>query len=388
MSIYFRPTREEIDLKNLRHNLGEIKRLVGKQTRICAVVKADGYGMGAPTVARIALSQGASYLAVAVLDEALELREDGIDAPILILGVTPPKDFPRILEYNLTQTMPDLETAAILSEEAEKWQKKAKVHIKLDTGMGRLGFQATEASIPRIKKLFRLKGLDIEGIFTHLAKAYENDDEFTRKQFKRFMSVVEALERENFSIPIKHVANSPTTVRHPEMHLDMVRPGNIMYGLQPPLIGKDVIDVRPVMSVKSTVAFVKTLPQGSPISYGSTFITRRDSVIATLPIGYADGYTRLLSSKGSVIIRNQYAPILGVVCMDQCMVDVTDIPGVKAGDEVVVIGSMGDKTVSLEDLSAITGIVRPELMISFTKRVPRVYVDGNEIEVKSCLVKG
>jgi alanine racemase len=374
MSKYFRPTRLEINLDNLRHNLKEIKRIIDNKTKVCAVVKANGYGMGACQVARVALSEGVSYLAVSTLDEAIELRKDGIDIPVLILGYTPSEHYVEIIKWNLTQAIFDLKSAKVLAYVAKKYQRTAKVHIKIDTGMGRLGFPADMTSIPYIREIYELEGLKIEGIFTHFARAYEEDTGFTKGQFEKFINIVTALENNNISIPIKHVANSPTIVRYPEMHLDMVRPGNLIYGLHPPFVGKDVIHLKPVMSLKTVVAHVKCLPAGSPISYLGTFVTKRDSVIATIPLGYADGYTRLLSNKGFVMIKGEYAPIVGLICMDQCMVDVTDIKGVAVGDEVVVIGEMGEKIISLDDISELTGIIRTEIMTTITNRVPRIYV--------------
>lgn len=386
---HLRPTRAEISLDNLEHNLKEIRSATAPTARICAVVKADGYGHGALEVAQTALACGASYLAVAILDEALQLREQGIKAPILILGFTPEEQFDRIVEHDIIQTVYNLKSAQLLSQEAKKQGKKAKIHIKLDTGMSRIGFQAEPSALCEIKKLFALEGLEVEGIFTHFAKADEKDKTFTHEQFKKFTTVVDALEKDGFHIPIKHTANSAAIMELPDTHLGMVRPGIILYGLYPSAeLDRSRIRLKPVMSLKTRVSHVKKLGRGRSISYGGTFVTRRESLIATLPVGYADGYSRLLSSRAHVLIKGQRAPVVGRVCMDQCMVDVTDIKGgVEPGQDVVLFGSMGSETISADEIAKIIGTINYEVVCAVARRVPRVYFkDGKILKVKNLLV--
>jgi len=376
-----RPTWAEIDLDNLRHNIMEIKHTISSYTRLCAIVKADAYGHGAVEVAKEALECGASYLGVAFLEEALELRTNGITAPILILGFTPESQFDKIIKYSITQTIYNLKYAVALSECALKHNKKAKVHIKIDTGMSRIGFCPEACLTDDFKKLFSLQGLEIEGIFTHFARADERDRSFTDEQFRVFREVVNALEKEGYKIPIKHAANSAGIIQYPETHLDMVRPGIILYGLYPSdEVPKDLISLKPVMRLKTRVSNVKVLPKGKAISYGGTFITQRKSIIATLPVGYADGFSRLLSSKAQVLIKGQRAPVVGRVCMDQCMVDVTDIQGtVSIGDEVTLMGEDGDNRVPAEELAKLTGTINYEVVCGISRRVPRVYINGGNI---------
>ncbi|RKL62688.1 alanine racemase [Thermoanaerobacteraceae bacterium SP2] len=385
---HLRPTRAEINLDNLKHNLKEIRRVADPQAAICAVVKADGYGHGVLEVAQTALDCGVSYLAVAFLDEALQLRKEGIKAPILILGFTPEEQFDKIVEHDITQTVYNVSSAQKLSLEAKKQGKKAKIHIKLDTGMSRIGFQAEPSSIDEIKKLFSMENLEVEGMFTHFSKADEKDKTFTEEQFKKYMAVAENLEKDGYKIPIKHAANSAAIMELPHTHLDMVRPGIILYGLYPSdEVDRSKIDLKPVMSLKTRVSHVKILGAGRAISYGGTFITKRQSIIATLPVGYADGYSRLLSSRASVMIKGQRAPVVGRVCMDQCMVDVTDIQGaVEPGEDVLLFGGTGDPTVSTDEIARIIGTINYEVVCGVSRRVPRVYIrDGKIVKVKNLL---
>ncbi len=386
-----RPTWAEINLDHLRYNLQEIQRInSSKFKKICAVVKADGYGHGAVEVARTALSCGASYLGVAFLDEALELREKGITAPILILGFTPENQFDTILEHDITQTIYDLRSAVALSEKAVKYDKKAKIHIKIDTGMGRIGFYPDSPSVSQIRKIFSLKNLIVEGIFTHFARADEWDRSFTEKQFQLFTKTVNLIEGKDFKIPLKHVANSAGILEFPNTHLDMVRAGIIIYGLYPSNeVAKDRISLKPIMSLKTRVSHVKILPAGKPISYGGTYTTTGPSRIITLPVGYADGYSRLLSAKGEVLIKGQRAPILGRICMDQCIVDGTNINGdINSGDEVTLIGKDGNEEISVEEIAEHIGTINYEITCNISKRVPRVYIEsGKTRDVKNFLVK-
>ncbi len=383
---HLRPTRAEIDLGNLEHNFKEIRRIISPRAKICAVVKAEAYGHGAFEVAQTLISCGVSCLSVAVIDEAIELRQNGIKTPILILGFTPEDQFDKIIEHDIIQTVYSTKSAEKLSEIAGKKGKKAKVHIKLDTGFNRIGYQLDNLSINEIKRLFELKNLQIEGIYTHFARADEADNLFTMEQFRKFMTAVDALERDGIYIPIRHTANSAAIIGFPYTHLDMVRPGIILYGLYPSeKINMSRINLKPVMSVKTKVSGIKTLPKGKSIN---SFVTNRQSVIATLPVGYADGYSRRLSDKAEVIIKGQRVPVIGRICIDECMIDVTDITsGVKVGDDVVLFGSMGKQVISVNELAVKMGTINYEVICAISSRVPRIYIrDGKIIKVKNLLV--
>lgn len=383
-----RPTRAIIDLDNLDHNFMQIKKCVGTHTKICAVVKANAYGHGAVEVAKTLISCGADYLAVAILDEAIELRNNGIDAPVLILGFTPCEQFDKIVSYEITQTVYDADAASALSQVALSQGKRAKVHIKIDTGMSRLGFPGQISSIPEIKKVFSFKGIQVEGIFTHFAKA-ESDQAFTGGQFDSFEEVVGSLEDRGFRIPLRHVSNSAATLDGGgKMHMDMVRAGLILYGLLPTSDEKwEAFDLKPVMSVKTAVSCVKPLEKGRAVSYGGEFVTERPSIIATLPVGYADGWRRRMSPGGEALILGRRVPIIGRVCMDQLMADVTDLGGpVRVGDEAVLMGKMGDEEISAEDIAGLIGTINYEVVCSVSGRVPRVYMrHGNIVKIHNML---
>jgi alanine racemase len=378
---HLRPTRAEIDLGNLEHNFKQIRRIISPKAKICAVVKAEAYGHGAFEVAQSLISCGVFCLSVAVIDEAIELRQNGIKAPILILGFTPEDQFDKIIEHDIIQTVYSTKSARILSEAAANKGKKVKVHIKLDTGFNRIGYQLDDSSLNEIKKLFELKNLQIEGIYTHFARADEADNVFTMEQFRKFMTIVDILEGDGFDIPIRHTANSAAIIEFPYTHLDMVRPGIILYGLYPSeKINTSRINLKPVMSVKTKVSNIKTLPKGKSIN---SFITNRQSIIATLPVGYADGYSRRLSNKAEVLINGQRVPVVGRICIDECMVDVTDITsGVQVGDDAVLFGSMGNQVISVEELAMKMGTINYEVICAISMRVPRIYIkDGKIIKV-------
>ncbi|QSQ07865.1 Alanine racemase 1 [Koleobacter methoxysyntrophicus] len=374
-----RPTWAEVYLDNIVHNIREIRRITDKKAEVMAVVKADGYGHGAVEVARKALDNGADRLAVAILDEGLQLRRAGITAPILILGYTPEGQVETAVEQDMALTVYTLEGAEAVSRIAGNKGTKAKIHIKLDTGMGRLGFLPEEKSISDIVKIFHLPDIIIEGIFTHFATADEKDKTYTRKQFERYMWVCSRLEEEGITLPIRHVANSAAIIDFPEMHLDMVRAGLILYGMYPSEdVNRARLSLKPAMALKTRIAHVKKLPPGCSISYGATFTTTRDSIIATLPLGYADGYTRLLSNKGEVLVKGRKAPVVGRVCMDQCMIDVTHIEGVGVGDEVVLFGRQQGSVISAEDVAGQIGTINYEVVCMVGKRVPRLYFEGGK----------
>jgi len=327
------PIWTEINLDAIRHNLKEVRKLVGPEREIMAVVKANGYGHGAVPVACAALEAGASRLAVARLGEALALRQAGIDVPILVLGFIPPEQMQAALANQITFTVYRLDLAEEISRAAQKMARQATVHLKVDTGMGRIGFMVGADGVREIKRISRLEGLNPEGIYTHFAAADETDKSYTRWQLDRFLSFLNELEQQGISFKLRHAANSAAIIGHPEAYLDMVRPGIMLYGLYPSEeVDKSRVDLRPAMSLKTRIAHLKRVKPGTKISYGCTYTASEETMIASLPLGYADGYPRLLSSRGQVMIKGWRAPVVGRVCMDQCMVDVGHIDGVRVGD--------------------------------------------------------
>lgn len=371
---YYR-IQAKVDLNAVCHNVDIIKSSLDKDTKLMVIIKADAYGHGAVPIAE-AIDDKVDAYGVAIIEEAIELRKAGIKKPILILGYTPIQAFALIVANDVTQTVFQYHAAKALSLEAKKQNKKAKIHIKIDTGMNRIGFPDNTESINEIKKIANLSNLETEGIFTHYAKADESNKTSTYKQFKRFMDFIEQLEKEGINIPIKHASNSAGIIDFDQSDLNMVRCGVATYGIYPSedLNNKD-INLKAAMTLESHIIFLKEVGIGEGVSYGSTFITKRKTRIATIPVGYADGYSRNLSNKGHVIIHGQYAPIIGRVCMDQFMVDVTDIENVRQGDKVTLLGSDGQANISVEELSNWSYSFPYELMCTIGKRIPRVYLD-------------
>ena len=368
----------EVDLDALHHNLNEAKR-VSKGAKILAVVKADGYGHGAVEIAK-ELHEEADYFGVALIDEALQLRRNGVTKPILILGYTSPTQYETLIEADITQAIFSREAARQLSATAVRMGKKAKIHVVVDTGMSRIGFPPTEESVETIKWINTLPGLFVEGIFSHFALADSKDKTVDKMQLKRFGFVLDGLEREGIHIPIKHISNSAAVIDS-DYSFDMVRCGIMLYGMYPSdEVDKTKVSLKPVMSLKSSVIQVKTLPPGEGVSYGHTFVTTRETRIATVSAGYGDGYPRALSSKGRVIINGQYAPIIGRVCMDIFMVDISHIDGVKVEDPVILIGRDGDKEITAEEVGALADTFNYEIVCSVSRRVPRIYLK-NSVEV-------
>lgn len=379
----------EINLDNIAHNVREIRRITAKKAEIMGVVKADAYGHGVMETAKTLLDNGVTRLAVSILDEAIQLRKNGIKVPILILSYTDPARAEEVIKYDITQTVFSHDLAEALSEAAVKMNRKVKVHIKIDTGMTRVGFMPGYSAVKNVVKISKLPGLIIEGIFTHFASADERDKDYTYMQFERFMSICSELGRIGVHIPLKHVCNSAAIIEFPEMHLDMVRPGIIIYGLYPSEeVDKSKINLRAAMSLKANVIMVKDVEKETSISYGRIFTTKRNSRIATIPIGYADGYTRLLNGKGRVLINGEIAPVVGRICMDQCMVDVTDLAGeVHVGDEVVLFGRQGSREISVEEVASQIGTINYELVCVVGKRIPRAYLqEGKIIRVLNYLI--
>ena len=374
-----RPVWAEINLENLAHNMREVRKITKEDTIIAAVVKANAYGHGAIESSKVFLENGADRLVVASLSEAIELRLGGIDAPILVLGYTPEGQYEEVLKYNIIQTIYDYTLARELSKCATKIGRKAKIHIKIDSGMGRIGFLSGEKSVEDIIKISQLPNIEIEGIYTHFATADELDKSFTRLQYNRFMDIVNKLENRGLNIPIKHMSNSAAIIDLPEYNLDMVRAGIMLYGLYPSQdVNKDNIKLKPAMTLKAKVFNVKTVPNGFGISYGQIFTTERESKIATIPIGYADGFTRLLTSKGEAFINGKMVPIVGKICMDQSMLDITDVDEVSIGDEVILFGD-GEKGLHIDEVANKLNTINYEIVCMVGRRVPRVYMKNGEI---------
>lgn len=375
----YRPYYAEINLDNFRHNFREVKRLAkGKKT--FGVIKADGYGHGAVELAKILEEEKADYFAVAVITEALELRRNGFKQPILILGFTPPVFARDIVENNITQTVFSYELAKAISDEAVKQNKITKLHIKLDTGMGRVGFMPNDIAISEIKRISELKNIYLEGIFSHFSVADEENKEFARLQLQRYKKCIDDLEKNGIKFDIKHIANSAAIIDLPEAYCDGVRPGIMLYGYYPSNeVKMERLTLKPVMSLKANVVHIKEVPQETPISYGRKFYTKKISKIATLPFGYADGYTRLFFGKANVIVNGKLAPVVGRICMDQCMIDVTDCGDVHIGDEVIVMGENNGINNNADNLAELLGTINYEVLCMVSKRVPRVYIEKGEI---------
>lgn len=382
-------TWAEIDLDALAHNMREIRRITDPHAQIMAVVKADAYGHGVAECARTLLDNGADRLAAATLDEALELRKIFFDVPILILGSSMEEEARELILNDITPNVYTYELAEALSQKAVELGRKVKVHVKLDTGMSRIGFVAresgNEAVIDEIKRISKLPMLEIEGIFSHFSTSDEADDAYTRHQFRCFMDVCKGLEAEGVNIPIKHICNSAGIMMYPEYHLDMVRPGVILYGMYPSdEVDKSRLDLRYVMSLKSVITYVKEIEPGRGVSYGKEYIADGMAKIATVPIGYADGYSRLLAKNAKIAVNGGLFPIAGRICMDQCMIDVTSVNNIKRGDEALIFG---DGPVTVDDIARWLGTINYEITCMVSRRIPRVYKEnGNVVRVVEYLL--
>lgn len=374
-----------INLDAVRNNLNQMRKNINHNCKIMAVIKTDAYGHGAIQIAKEFQNEDYLYgFAVATVEEAQILIRHGIYKPILILGYAFQEHYESIVKHNIRSTVFKYETAKLLSEEAVKQGKEVRIHIAVDTGMSRIGFQVEEESINVISKIHQLKNLKIEGIFTHFAKADEVDKEFSFQQINKFNTFVNWLEEKGIVIPLKHSSNSAGIIEIREANMNIVRAGILIYGLWPSKdVKQDVIKSTPVLGLKSHIVHVKKLPAGRSISYGGTYVTKSEETIATIPIGYGDGYPRGLSNKGYVLIHGRKAPIRGRVCMDQFMVDVTGIDDVKDGDEVVLIGEQQGEHITVEELSELCGRFNYEFICDLGKRIPRVfYKNGKIVEKK------
>lgn len=365
----------KIDLDKICNNINKVISKVGKDTKVLAVVKGDAYGHGAIEVTK-ALSEIGTYgFAVATVGEALALRRAGITKPILILDFVFPNQFETIIRNDIMLTIFQYGIAKSLNEAAGEMGTTAHIHIKVDTGMGRIGYIPDEKSIDEICRIAQLPNIEIDGIFTHFACADMTDKTSMNGQYAKFREFVEKLEERGINIPIKHVCNSAAIIDMDDGFLNMVRSGIVTYGLYPSEeVHKEKLDIEPAMELHSVVINIKTIHKGDTVSYGSTYVAEKPTVIATIPVGYADGYPRLLSNEGSVLIHGKRAKIVGKVCMDQFMVDVTDIPDVSIGDNVTLIGKDGDECITCEEIGDISGRFNYEFLCCITRRVPRVYI--------------
>ncbi|MCL6449999.1 MAG: alanine racemase [Acetobacteraceae bacterium] len=376
-----RPTWAEVDLDAVAHNVAAIRRHIGPHSALMAVVKADAYGHGAVEVGRACLEAGAKWLAVATPEEGVELRRAGISAPILVMCLAHPSQAAAVVEHRLSQTVCNWELAQALDGAARARGVQAAVHLKIDTGLTRLGLVSPRDAVEFARGLQGLPGLRLEGTYTHMADADAEDKSFTRLQFERFMEVRSAMVQAGVDPGLLHAANTATAVDLPELSLDAVRVGLGIYGLVPGRAQRGRLDLRPVMAWKTRILFLREVPGGTPVSYGRTYVTPAPRVVATVPVGYADGINRLLSNRVSWLVRGKPAPLLGRVCMDQCMLDVTGIPGVAVGDEAVIMGRQGPSQLTADDIADLLGTITYEVLCWVGRRVVRVYLR------KGCIVK-
>ncbi|WBY64354.1 alanine racemase [Thermocaproicibacter melissae] len=383
---YLRRTWAEIDLDAVESNYRAIRSCLLPGTKVCCVVKADAYGHGAEQIAVLYEKLGADWLAVSNLDEAEQVRRVGVQLPILILGYTQPDRAKELAENRISQAVVGPEFAAALSEEAVKAGVTVNVHIQVDTGMSRVGFfyqnpARDVGAIDEMERACRLPGLNPEGIFTHFASADEGEAgaDYTRRQFACFTGAIERLAERGVRFSLRHCANSAAVFDYPEMQLDMVRPGIILYGMMPSGKIQNKVPLTPVMSLKSTVALVKSVPAGTCVSYGRRFTSSRETLVATVPIGYADGYLRRYGENACALVRGKRAPVIGRVCMDQLMLDVTDVPDVQTGDTVTLMGRDGEQAVTADEIAERTGTINYEIVCGVATRVPRVFKKGGNV---------
>jgi len=376
----------EIDLEAIAHNVCELRRCADPKAQVMAVVKANGYGHGAVEVARTALAHGAEWLGVARLPEAIPLRKAGFGVPILVFGYTPPADAGFLIDFDLRQSVYSLAAAQAYSAAAAARGQRIRVHLKVDTGMGRLGLvpaalrgssdgdAAGSGFVREVADIAGLPGIEAEGIFTHFAASDSADKSYANRQLALFLDLLQTLRAHGLEFPLRHAANSAAVIELPESHLDLVRPGIALYGLRP----SDEVDLRaislqPAMALKTRIIHLKSVPAGACISYGMTYRTPSPTVIATIPVGYADGYRRLLSSRGEMLVRGRRVPVVGRVCMDLTMLDVGAVPDVQMEDEVVIFGKQGDASISTDEVAQALNTINYEIVCDLTARVPRVY---------------
>lgn len=377
----------EIDLAVIAANVRELRRITRPDARLLVAVKANAYGHGLVAVARRAIESGADALGVARLHEAITLREAGLSAPILVLGYTSPDSVATLVRHDITQTLYAVETARAYAERIGQTGGRLKVHLKVDSGMGRLGIlpgarryappgiDVTGTAVKEILEIARLQEVELEGVFTHFASADSADKTYAEQQFTVYLDFLDRLQRAGFEIPVRHAANSGAIIDMPHTHLDMVRAGISLYGLYPSdEVDQSKITLVPAMSLKSRIIHLKAVPAGFAVSYGMTHTTEKPTTIATIPVGYADGYNRRLSNRGCMLVNGVRAPIVGRVCMDLTMLDVGHISDVNLEDEVVIIGQQGTESVTADEIAGMLGTINYEVTSAITARVPRVYL--------------
>lgn len=362
----------EVALDNIRHNVTELRNLVGPQVKLMAVVKANGYGHGAVPVTRAAIGAGADWVAVAIVEEGAALRKAGISAPILVLGVTPAALHQELLDYDLRATVCQWENVEQLAAKARAQGLTAKVHVKVDTGMGRLGLLPHDA-FQFIRRAVALEGVAVEGVFTHFATAEEADVSYTDQQWQRFMWLLSALQEEGMAIPIRHAANSAAATRLQRARLGMVRCGLSIYGLYPSDLVRDVVALRPAMSLRARLSFSKMVPGGWGVSYGATYVTKQPTCIGVVPVGYGDGYSRGFSNNADVLIQGRRYPVVGRITMDQCMVDLGS-DRIQPGEIVTLLGRDKNEEITADEWAERLGTISYEVLCSISERVPRVYL--------------
>jgi alanine racemase len=382
---HYRATFAEINLKAFKHNLQNLKRITEPDAGIMAVIKADAYGHGAIPCAKAAVESGVDYLGVAIIEEGIELRENGITEPILILGSIFPNEVADLVRHDLATVLCTPHLAQTLAKEAEKQKKTVNVHIKVDTGMNRLGV-LPENLLPLIETIRNLPALKLEALSTHFSSADDEDTSITKQQIELFQKTLSEVQKSGVAMPpLTHMANTSALFRFPESRSKMVRPGLILYGALPSLVLNSVVqevcqknnlqNFQPVMQLKSKIILLKSVQKGQPLSYSRKYFTQKDSLIATLPMGYADGLHRNLSNNMDVLIRGKRAPQVGTICMDMILIDVTEVPDVQMGDEVVIFGEQGEEEISVEELAEKSNTIPYEILCNVSKRVPRVYLD-------------
>jgi len=379
------PTWAEINLDNIKSNLYSIKNILKEDTKVCSVLKANAYGHGAVKLAEFLQNEEVDYFAVARLEEAIELRQNNIKSPILCLGYIPEESLEAAIYNNVVMTIYSLEVANKLNDLCKKINKKATVHIKLDTGMNRTGFDASERSVEDIFKIYELEFIYIEGIYTHFACADEVNKSFTHNQVSKFNEIIKELEFRGIYIPIKHVSNSAATIDLPHLNFNMVRCGIALYGYYPSEeVFKDKLKLKPAMTLKTKISHIKEVEAGLGISYGSTYITKKREKIATIPIGYADGFTRMQKNP-KVCIQGELFNVVGRICMDQCMIKIDKDIDIKIGEEVIIFG---EECLKVEDLAKDLGTINYEIICMISRRVERIYMEGNVIlQVDNYLIK-
>lgn len=377
------PMWAEINIDNFLFNINQIKKKA-KNSEIIGVVKANAYGHGAIDISKILIRNGIKKLAVANVVEAIELRENGIDASIMLLGLSTNIAIPSILKYDLEPTVSSYEFASILNEEARKINKIVNIHIAIDSGMGRIGFRNKEKSVEEIERIFLLSNINVDSIFSHFSTADSKDKSYSYEQIKIYNEILNKLEERKIKLPKKNLSNSAAIIDLEETHFNYIRPGIIQYGYYPSdEIRKNDFQIKPVLTWKTKVIYIKEVEENQYIGYSQSYKTKRKTKVATIPVGYADGYSRGLSNKGKVIINGKFAPIIGNICMDQFMVDVTDIGDVKLEDEVILLGSSGDLKFDADDMAKILNTISYEILCLIGRRAPRIYLkNSNTVDIK------